>query len=211
MKRLFDRFSREWTAALLLTLFITVVLLWDKYRPASYTVQFLLTLLLLALGIPFIILWRRIWRERITPAASSAFRRMFVGASRFLMRIAARFDIFRRYGNRIDGKTTVKYDLYGGVRAKKRERTEKPLRWRDMKTERERLGFLYYRVVTKLIRRGERVRSSETPQEIRDRFEYGEAEERIVDMYVDMRYDGRKAPTREEIDSLRRDLGDKFI
>ena len=77
-----------------------------------------------------------------------------------------------------------------------------------MENSRERLGFLYYRVITDRIKHGEVITSHETPLEISKRPTENEAMDELFRMYNEVRYDERNKPDEETVCNLREKLFD---
>jgi hypothetical protein len=132
-----------------------------------------------------------------------------VGASRFLIKIVGRFSFFHR-GNVISGRTTVHYDFSAFRKDERRRRktAQKQPRWRDMESPRQKLGFLYYRVISDRIKHGEIITSHETPLEISKRPTENEAMDELFQMYNEVRYDERNQPDEETVCNLREKLFD---
>lgn len=211
MKRFFEKHSTELSFFLFLALTSGVIALWVNLKPQNHYIQLCLALLLLAVLIPTYLLLRKIWRNTLREPILLGIKKAFIRVSRVLMRAVSRFNIFGRYGNVISGNTSVSYDLFSISKSRKRkkEKPPKPPRWRDMTTARERLGYLYYRTVTKYIKQGEIITAHETPREIAKRFNGDEAEGKMFTLYNSIRYDGRITPDEQEILKLKEELFDK--
>ena len=149
------------------------------------------------------------WRQRYRKPFIIGLRKAIVSASRFLIKIVGRFSFFHR-GNVISGRTTVHYDFSAFRKDERRRRktAEKQPRWRDMESPRQKLGFLYYRVISDRIKHGEVITSHETPLEISQRPIESEAQEELFRMYNSVRYDERKEPDEKAVYELREKLFD---
>jgi len=202
------RFIKEHKNELLCFLFLSlasaIVYVWTRVKPKDPYVQLVFFLVTLAFCIPMYIFWRAIWREKLREPFALGAKKMFIGFARFLMRTVNRFGLFKGGRNVISGNTTVKYDYSVFKRSnRKRKNSYKPPRWKDMNTEREKLGYLYYKTVTKRISNGETVASHETPNEIKARFNDNEIENELFELYSDIRYDDRKTLDENEILELK--------
>ena len=146
-------------------------------------------------------LWRTKWRYRLMPVLQKA-----------LEKITRVFKIFRAKlglertdkGTVLKGKTTISFDekpLFMQTR-----RTKKPQEWKSLQTDRERLGYLYRRMIDSNIRQGLPVFSSETPTEIKRKKDYRDCENQIFDLYVANRYKGEVTLNRESLNNLKKEL-----
>ena len=203
-------YLREIILFVLISLFLTVALVWNELRPSNYYVQLVLGLILLGLGIAIYLLSRNTWRGKYRRPFILKARKVIIGASRFIMRILGRFNLFSRRGNVLSGRTSVHYDLSVLSREtrRKRKKSEKPLRWRDMESSRQKLGFLYYKLISGYIKHGARITSHETPAELRARFNENEAETELFDFYISTRYDERREPNEDKDLELKEKLFD---
>lgn len=213
MKRFLSSHRNELLAFALLLCTCGVIALWTHYKPSNHYIQLLFAIALLIFAIPLFIVSKKIWREKWREPFFLACKKGFIAASRFVMRFASRFNFlsfWSRGANVINGRTSVSYDLSLLSKDKRRRKKEriKPLRWKDMNTSRERLGYLYYRTVTQKIKSGAVVSSHETPNEIMLRFTENEAENEMFALYSSTRYDTRKPLDEDEILSLKDRLFD---
>jgi len=208
MKRFFEDYKNEISAFLLFALACFTVGMWQKYSPKDHYVQLCLAILLLAELIPLYIIWKKIWRQKLRNPFVLGAKRIFVGASRFLMRVFSRFSFMSPRGNLIGGRTNVRYDLsLFNKNAKRREKKRfRAPRWKDMKTAREKLGYLYYATVTDKIKKGNKVTSNDTPLEIMQRIDVNDAEREVFTLYIDTRYDERKKLDDGEILTIKEKL-----
>lgn len=204
MKRFFIYHRLELIALLLFGCATATLAIWSSVKPENHYVQLAFALILAAFVIPLYIVLRKSWREKYRTPFIIGLRKAAIGASRFLIRIVGRFSFFHR-GNVISGRTTVHYDFsaFRKDTRRKRKTAEKPLRWKDMESPRQKLSFLYYKSITEHIRHGETVTSHETPLELSKRFNENEAENELFDMYISLRYDERVEPDENEIIELR--------
>ncbi len=211
MKRFLDKNRTELLFFLFLALFSGVLAVWSELKPKNHYVQLVLALFLLAFGIPMYLLLRSIWRKKLRDPIITGIKKAFVRASRLFMRAVSKLPFLRLRGNIISGSTSVSYDLFAVSKNKSRrkEKPPKPPRWKDMTTARERLGYLYYRIITKHIKNGAVITAHETPHEISKRLESDKTEHEILTLYKSTRYDDRKTLDEEEIIKLKEELFDK--
>ncbi len=141
---------------------------------------------------------RRLWREKWRRGLIITVKRVFSAVARAMLRIFDALNITKgEKTNIISGKTTVEFDFSAlWEDTKKRYKTPK---WKHMKNDRERLGFLYRKMINDKIKSGEKIHSSDTPSELKEKCENTDCEQRLFCTYIDCRYDERKAIPAEEI------------
>lgn len=211
MRRFYERFKTELYFFLLLALSSAVLAVWSENRPKDHVVQLIYAVVFLIFFIPTISLWRRLWREKLRDPLTAGIKKAFIGATRLIMRAIGRLPIFRARGNVLSGSTSVSYDLFSiakNSKRRKKEKPPKPPRWKDMDTARKKLGYLYYRIITTHIKKGAAIRSTETPNEISERIEFAEPEQKIISLYKSTRYNGRVTLDEENITKLKEELFD---
>lgn len=209
MRRFLIYYRLELIALLLFGCATATLAVWNNVKPQNHYVQLGFALVLAAFVIPLYLVMRKNWREKYRAPVIIGIRKAIVGASRFLIKIVGRFSFFHR-GNVISGRTTVHYDFSAFRKDQRRRRktAEKQPRWKDMESPRQRLGFLYYRVISDRIRHGEVITSHETPLEISQRPTEKEAENELFKMYNEVRYDERYEPDEQAVYDLREKLFD---
>ena len=209
MRRFLIYYRLELISLLLFGGATATLAVWTSVKPTNHYVQLCFALVLMAFVIPLYLVSRKSWREKYRMPIIIGFRKAIVGASRFLIKIAGRFSFFHR-GNVISGRTTVHYDFsaFRKDTRRKRKTAEKQPRWKDMESPRQRLGFLYYRVITDRIKHGEVITSHETPLEISQRPTENEAVTELFKLYNEVRYDERNEPDEEAVYNLREKLFD---
>ncbi len=209
MKRFFIRFRLEIISFLLFCGATATLAVWTNVKPSNHYAQLGFAILLASFVLPLYFVMRKNWRDRYRAPFIIGLRKAIIGASRFLIKIAGRFSFFHR-GNVISGRTTVHYDFsaFRKDTRRARKKAEKPPRWKDMENPRQKLGFLYYRVITDRIKHGETVTSHETPLELSERFNENETENELFKMYISTRYDERKELDENEVLELRDRLFD---
>lgn len=206
MKRL-KRFRTELLFLLLSTVLALILVYWNEHRPQNFAVQSVLLALCLANGIAlyrlFILLWKK-WQKKLT----ANLKRLFAGASMLLMKLLDKWEAVksRFTGKRkhtIFGKTTVTFDFAGEPRTPK---PPKPPKWKNMQTDRQKLGYLYYHLITRRIKRGMSARPTDTPAELKTRAVNQPPEEQLFDLYIDARYDERVPLEEAELSKLKETL-----
>ncbi len=144
----------------------------------------------------FSYIWRSKWRERVSAIA----RKMYAKYG------AKLFAALEKWGfgsnSELGGRSSVVFNF---GREKNENRKKRPPKWKNLRNEKQRLGYLYRAVVTKRIKNGERILASETPAVIRNRIDADGAEGEVMNMYCDMRYSTR-IPDGEDIDRLKREI-----
>ena len=147
---------------------------------------------------------RKLWRTK--------WRALFVAVlQRAVARIAGRLISFfeqRMRGKKatvLSGKTTVSFDL--PTQDKEKQRSAKALKWKKLKDDRERLGYLYKHMIEKRIKHGSVIRSYNTPCEIREQENNEELEERIFELYIGNRYKETVDTDTQTLDELKNELG----
>jgi hypothetical protein len=144
----------------------------------------------------FIFLWRNKWRDTV----SSVTRRLY---AKYGARLFAALDKWGFGGNtELGGRSSIVFN-FGRERSEAKKK--RPPKWKNLRNEKQRLGYLYRETVTRRIKNGERILASETPAVIRDRIKAEGAEGEVMDMYCDMRYSTR-TPNGEDIDRLKREI-----
>ncbi len=146
-------------------------------------------------------LWRTKWRYRVMPAVQKVFEKI----ARVLKIFRTKLGLERENRRTVlKGKTTISFDtkpLFAQVK-----RTKKPQGWKSLQTDRERLGYLYRRMIDGNINQGLPVFPSETPSEIKEKKDYRDCENQIFDLYVANRYKGEVSLDREALDNLKKEL-----
>ena len=209
MRRFLIYYRLELISLLLFGCATATLAIWNKVKPTNHYIQLAFAIVLLLFVIPLYLVMRSNWRQRYRRPFIIGLRKAIVGASRFLIKIVGRFSFFHR-GNVISGRTTVHYDFSAFRKDERRRRktAEKQPRWRDMESPRQKLGFLYYRVISDRIKHGEIITSHETPLEISKRPTENEAMDELFQMYNEVRYDERNQPDEETVCNLREKLFD---
>ena len=104
----------------------------------------------------------------------------------------------------LKGKSKIFFDIK--ISDTEVKRAKKLSAWKSLQTDRERLGYLYKRVVDTNINRGTPIYSFETPTEIKDKKEYHDVENQIFDLYVENRYKEDVTLDRIKLDGLKKEM-----
>lgn len=126
-------------------------------------------------------------------------RVLAVGLQKIFSAVTKRFSHWmeqrqnRHKRNIISGETNIRFHFEEAEPSSRQ--VKKPLRWKQLKTERERIKYLYRKTVNGRIRRGARIYRSHTPEEIKALDGNTEADLKILSLYSQYRYDERTEPT----------------
>ena len=146
-------------------------------------------------------LWRTKWRQRVMPSVQKFFEKV----ARVLKLFREKLGIPERNHHMVlRGKSKIFFDTKEADTTTKR--TKKPSAWKNLQTDRERLGYLYRRMIDTNINQGLPVFSSETPTEIKGKKEYRDVENQIFDLYVENRYKDDVTLDRIVLDELKKEI-----
>ncbi len=149
---------------------------------------------------------RDIWRRELKSVIGTVFKKLVTRLAGVFMKYSDKLISYFKVKNVATGKTSVKFD-YSVFKARKEKQVRfQPPKWKDMKHGREKLGYLYYRIITERIDRGEDVYASDTPSELRATGCCSEQEARVFDIYIKTRYDEREFVSEDEIVELKNSL-----
>ena len=146
-------------------------------------------------------LWRTKWRCRVMPKVQELFEKI----ARVLKIFREKLGIPERKQHTVlKGKSKIFFDTK--TTTSQTKRAKKPSAWKNMQTDRERLGYLYRRMIDTNINQGLPVFSSETPTEIKGKKEYRDVENQIFDLYVENRYKDDVTLDRIVLDELKKEI-----
>lgn len=149
---------------------------------------------------------RRIWNQKAKELFATKLKNLLLRVFGRIARFASKF--LRRGSNVLEGKTTVSFDFSGFKAKKKRQEKFIPPKWKDMDSSRKKLGFLYYKLITKKMKNGMKAFASDTPIELSRRSQNSDDENIIFDMYVGARYDETASLDEQAIINLKEKLFD---
>ncbi len=207
MKNFLKKHLESFTLFAAFAFFVFLLGFWmGHYKTLSYPAQGVLAAVCLADGFVIWKLYRRLkkkWKEALTERA----KKLFARASMLLMKLMEKFDgvlrLFRRNRTVMGGKTTYSFDF---STPEKKKKPPKAPKWKQMETARQKLGYLYYHLITRRLKEGMPAKSADTPLELQHRRENLPPEEQLFDLYVSARYDERAELSEDELDELKKTL-----
>lgn len=207
MKQFVKKHWESFTLFITVLFFVALLGYWmGHYKTLSYLVQGVLALVCLADVLVIRKLYKRLkkkWKEALTKRA----KKLFARASMLLMKLMEKFDgvlrLFRRNRTVMGGKTTYSFDF---STPEKKKKPPKAPKWKQMETNRQKLGYLYYHLITRRLKEGMPAKSADTPLELQRRRENAPPEEQLFDLYVSTRYDERAKLSESELDELKKTL-----
>ena len=203
--KLIRKYGYEILASILGIAFVTMLLYLLIVKPEDLMVRGTIMFMMLfdAIAAYYVLrkLWRTKWRYRVMPSVQKVFEK-----------IARVFKIFRQklgipereQKTVLRGKATISFDAKPIYEQTKR--VKKPKGWKSLQTDKERLGYLYKRMIDTNINQGVPIFSSETPTEIRDKKNYRDHENQIFDLYVANRYKDDVTLDRTVLDDLKKEM-----
>lgn len=202
--KIIRRFWQEICLCFLITLFPSFIL---KLVNAADRLTSNVFVFLIALDIFLVfILLRRLWKQKWKKLFIKATRKAFTKVAKFLMKVFEKFfDFwqvkFKKDSNVLFGKTSVSFELTDLEKFKRS--SKKKYKWKQMKSNRERLGHLYRHMISGQIKCGKSAYSFDTPAEIKSRNSSEKLENELFDLYISTRYDERVALDTEQIFDLK--------
>ena len=146
-------------------------------------------------------LWRTKWRYRVVPQVQKLLEKL----ARVLKIVRKKLGIPERGQQTVlKGKSKIFFDIKKTDTQTKC--TKKPSAWKSSQTDKERLGYLYKRVIDTNINHGTPIYSSETPTEIQGKKEYHDVENQIFDLYIENRYKEDVTLDRIKLDDLKKEM-----
>ena len=144
-------------------------------------------------------LWRTKWKRLLLQSAQKIVSKI----AKVLMSF-----IEKRLGGKkatvLSGKATISFDL--PLQNQEKQKAPKVLKWKKLKSDREKLGYLYKHMIEHRIKHGSQIFSSETPTEIMHQGENEVFEEHIFSLYVDNRYQQVVKTDSETLEQLKKVL-----
>lgn len=201
--RLLKKYRYEFLSISLVTalLIFSFYLLFGNYAVKS--IRFALFVLVIADAIGLYFTFRKLWRTK--------WKRLFLASvQKIVAKISKLLTIFiekhmkKEKVTILSGKTTVSFDL--SLQELKNQKSSKPLKWKKLKNNRERLGYLYRNMIEHKIKHGSLIYSSDTPSEVKDKSENEVVENRIFDLYIDNRYKDTIDVDTERLNDLKSEL-----
>ncbi len=185
------------------------------YRPALKGLSQMVALFAVLTGAAAIFLFYRLLRKRLRAAAVKAWNGTM---GRVISRLAGSFEraarkLRRRFGRR-EGRERMRDERRfvfsnGREREEKRKKDLTKRRFRDLGDDKERVRYLYIRLIRREVKKGKRFRLSDTPQQLGARWKLSEEEgSRLFPVYTDARFGGEDfSADREELEKWSEQLG----
>lgn len=199
MRTWLKRFGRELCCLLGAGILSVIVSLWVRFDGVKNPQ--LGSVLLIAAGIniwwlvrTFQKLWHGKWRRAMVAVLQKGFEKLV----RRLSSSLEKWGIGKKRANVIGGRTSVLFDRLPSEREMRRP-TVRRLRWKQLKSAGERLGYLYGHMIKRRIEQGSEYYSSDTPLQLQKREENSPVEDELFDLYIQKRYDGRTEPDEETL------------
>lgn len=146
-------------------------------------------------------LWRTKWRYRVMPTVQNILEKV----ARVFKIIRQKLGIPERSQQTVlRGKSKIFFDVKQTDPQTKR--SKKQSAWKNLQNDKERLGYLYKRMIDANINQGLPIYSYETPSEIKGKKEYQAVENQIFDLYVENRYKGEVNLNRSVLDDLKKEM-----
>lgn len=207
MKKWLKKHLPAFTLFVCLLLFVTAAGYWiERYQTMPYSLQACFALFCIADGLVIWRLYRKL-KKKWSEALAERAKKLFARASMLLMKLLEKFDgvarLFRRNRTTMGGTTSYAFDF---STPEKKKKAPKPPKWKQMETARQKLGYLYYHLITRRLKEGMPAKSADTPLELQRRRENLPPEEQLFDLYVSTRYDERAELSEEELDELKKTL-----
>ncbi len=153
-------------------------------------------------------LWLNKWRERMRKIKQRFVESTKHFLAHFFEKLIKKWNIGKNKKNIIVGNTKIVFDealLYKEERGRK-----KTPKYKQLKSDRERLRFLYRAMIIDKIRSGERIYSHDTPSELKARKENTENVDKLFAMYIGARYNEDAILNENEIQRLKNSLESEF-
>ncbi len=209
MKKVFDfikKYHAETGSGASLYAVIFFFWLWGKLEPANRVFYWSAAALSIASLFSLAFFIRRLWlkyKSRIAGFAKST----YVKLGKKLVEILDKIGVRRGRGNLISGNTTVTFSFSRPGEFQKR--LKRRAKWKLLETDRQRLGYLYQRLISRKLEDGRNISHSDTPDEIARSHAEGDSEERLFACYSGHRYYDPLPLDGEEIARIKEELGIK--
>jgi len=205
-------FWRETLCTLSFSVFFYFTVITVKNPPKTSFGRFIIIVLALAAFTAFAWLlrelWRIKWKKRFARGAQGVIEKLTAFFMRLTEKILQKYNIGGKRGkNVLSGNTKVTFD--SDIFENKIPTRHKRVKWKNLQSDRERLGFLYRQMINAKIKTGIRVYASDTPSELLDRTQNNEAEKELFELYIDMRYDDRAIISADRVTEIKERLETK--
>ncbi len=142
-------------------------------------------------------LWRTKWRDKTL----AVLRKLYSKYGSRLFKALEKLGFGGGEGE-LGGRSSITFNF---GRERESHRKVRAPKWKNLRNDKQRLGFLYRAVIMKKIKKGARIYASETPAVITARERTDGAEGEVMDLYCKMRY-SLLSPDGERIDELKREI-----
>ena len=187
--------------------FFALMYLWVIARPEDMYLRSLMFIAIIATAALGAWLIRLLWIAKWRASTAKAMQKVFGRIQSFFERFADRLGWGRKGKSILAGKTTVIFDRkFENGEAQATAYVTKPPKWKQLESDRDRMRYLYRKMIGGKIKRGVRIYSADTPSEVELKTEKTQAEQELFDIYISCRYDERKSPKASEIQELKREL-----
>lgn len=183
--KIFQKYRYECFAIVLTSAFSVISFYLGIADPAEKSVRSALFAACVADAIGLYFTLRKLWRTK--------WKKLFLtSVQKIITKIAKRLKFFiekrikRKKKTVLSGKTTVTFDL--SLQEFDKQKSHKAIKWKRLKNDRERLGYLYKHMIESKIKHGSVIYSSETPIEIKYKKENEIFEDQIFELYISNRY-----------------------
>ena len=196
MLRFLKKYRMELAAFVDLELFVWAATRRYWGKPPSKLAEMMLDAAIMASGLLLIFFAVRLtkkWRQRTSERIRLLSHRLLRRFSERMMQMVERWHRRRHRGGNdlLGGRTRMEFDLYGDrIKRSKRRRAA----WKQLESERERLRWLYARMVEDRLKHGALILPSETPAQIYRRADSTPEQQILITQYEATRYDERQDP-----------------
>ena len=150
---------------------------------------------------------RALWREKWQEVASKGLQKLVEKVSNLFWKVFERWIPTTGRKNVLGGTSTITFDFSSLTQREKKPK--KSPKWKQMRTEREKLGFLYRHMIHQKQRCGLLAHPWDTPLELQQKEENQPHEDSLFSLYLQTRYDESATPNPDQIQSLKSDFGVK--
>ena len=210
--RFIRNFWREILCTLSFSVFLYLAVITINDPPKTSLGRFIIVALAFAAFAAFAWLlrelWRKKWKKRFASATQRAMEKLSSFFMRFVQKILQKYNIGGKHRkNILGGSTKITFD--SNIFESKVSTRPKRVKWKNIQSDRERLGFLYRQMINTKIRTGTRVYACDTPSELLDRVQSNEVEKEVFNLYIDTRYDDRAILSSDQLSELKERLETK--
>lgn len=197
---------REIALVVSLSVFVILMYYFIADRPEGMYAQSFMILGTVGSGAAVFLLLRSLWRDKWRRVTAAIMQRAFGRVQRLIERISEKLGIKRSDKTVLAGKTRVTFNKITLDSEKEELKEKKPPRWKQLESDRARMRFLYRQMIGSKIKKGARIYGSQTPSEICNGQDKSDAESELFDIYIECRYDDRRAPDTQTVLKLKDEL-----